>query len=85
MFSLASLFNGISTFEGYFMQKPSLKKESYGTIQPIAGQGVHIFSKGISPKVNVIGWLKSDVFYQATNMKNIFSHNALSHLSPKYT
>ena len=32
------LFNGISTFVGYLMPKPFSKKNSSGTIQPIAGR-----------------------------------------------
>ena len=35
---LVSLFNVISTFVGYSMPKPSFKKNSNGTIQPIAGR-----------------------------------------------
>ena len=34
------LFNGISTFLGYSMPKLCLKKNSCGTIQPIAGEKV---------------------------------------------
>ena len=36
-FGLVSLFNGISTFEGYLMPKPFSEKNSSSTIQPIAG------------------------------------------------
>ena len=31
-FNLVSLFNGISTYIGYLMPKPSFKKNSSGTI-----------------------------------------------------
>ena len=37
LFGLVSLFNGISTFVGYLMPKPFSKKNSSGTIKPIAG------------------------------------------------
>ena len=36
LFGSLSLFNGISVFMGFLMQKPSLYKNSCGTIQPIA-------------------------------------------------
>ena len=54
-FCLGSLFNGISTFAGYLMPKPSLQKDSSNTIQSIAGggEGVHIFPN-VSPKINII-------------------------------
>ena len=37
-FSLVSLFIGISTFIGYLMPNPFLKKNSSSTILPIAGR-----------------------------------------------
>ena len=40
---LVSLFNGISTYVGYLMPKPSFKKNSSGTIRPIEDKGVHAF------------------------------------------
>ena len=36
LFSLVSLFNGISTFVGHIMLKPSLEKSSSDTIVPMA-------------------------------------------------
>ena len=50
------MFKGISTFVGYSMPKPSLKKNPSGTIQLIAGgnKGAHAFPKSINPKVNSI-------------------------------
>ena len=38
MVALVSLFNGMSTFVAYLMQKPSSKKNSSYTIQYIAGE-----------------------------------------------
>ena len=38
-FSFISLLNGILTFVGYLMPKPSLKKNRNDTIQPIDGGG----------------------------------------------
>ena len=37
MFGLVSLFNGMSTFVGYLMPKPSFEKNSGDAVQPIAG------------------------------------------------
>ena len=48
--------NSISTFMGYLMPKPSLLKNSCGTIWHIAREvdkGFYYFPKGISLKVNV--------------------------------
>ena len=45
----AFLFNGISTFIGYLMSKPSLSKCSW------RDKGVHAFLTGISLEVKVIG------------------------------
>ena len=36
-FSSVSLFNGISNFVGYFLPKPSLKKNSSDALERIAG------------------------------------------------
>ena len=36
-FGLVSMFNGILTFVGYLMPKPSFKKNGSYTISPIAG------------------------------------------------
>ena len=57
---IASLFNGISTFEGYLMPKLSLSKNSSGTIQPTATdiRESISFPNGICPKVNVIARLE---------------------------
>ena len=47
------------------MPKPSLKKNSSGTIRTIDGGDirVHTFPKGTSPKVNVIERLKFELAY----------------------
>ena len=52
---LMSFFNGIPNLVGNLMPKPSLQNSS-GTISPISewNKGVHIFLKGISPKLNVL-------------------------------
>ena len=41
---------------GYLILKPTLQKNNSGTSQPVAGGDklVRTFSKGISPKLNVI-------------------------------
>ena len=51
LLTLVSLFNGITTFVGYLIPKPSLQKNTSGNIQPIADKDkrVHSFPKGISP------------------------------------
>ena len=64
---MVSLFNGKSSFVGYLMQKPSLKKNISGTIYTIdeekKGEDFR-FPKGINPKENVIEWLEFEVgFY----------------------
>ena len=51
-FGLVSLFNSISTLEGYFVPKPSTVKNNSDT--NLGDKEVHAFSKGIGPKVNVI-------------------------------
>ena len=38
MYSLVSLFNGISTFMGYLMPKPCLLNNSSETLLPISGR-----------------------------------------------
>ena len=44
---------------GYLMPKASLLKNSSSTTYPFAGdKGVNTFPKGISPKENIIAWLK---------------------------
>ena len=48
-YSLASLFNGISTFMCYLIPKPFFYN-SGNTISPISG-GVHIFPEGFCPKL----------------------------------
>ena len=62
---LVSLFNGISIFVGYSMPKPFSEKNSNGTMLSIVGRirGVHTFSKGICPKVNVVAWLEYELAY----------------------
>ena len=53
---LVSLFNGISTFVGYFNAKAILQEEQlwYYLTYSLEDKGVHTFPKGICPKVNVI-------------------------------
>ena len=50
---------------GYSIPEPSWLKNSNGTIYPPpnswGNKGVHTFSKGISPKVNVIAWLEFEL------------------------
>ena len=62
---LISLLNGISTFVGYLMPKPSRSKNRGGIIQLIArkDKGVDIFLKDISPEVNVIARLEFELTY----------------------
>ena len=42
---------------GYLRPKPYSEKNSDGTILPTSGgdKGIHTFTKGIYPKVNVLG------------------------------
>ena len=77
---LISLFNGISTFMGHLMPKPSLQKNNSETISPISkrihkGGEVHIFPKGISPKVNQLVRLMFELTYFESAVKH-FSHYA---------
>ena len=58
-FGLVSFFNGISSFVGYLMPKPSFLKNRSGTIWE--DKGVHTFLKGICPKVNVIAQLEFEL------------------------
>ena len=60
-FGLSSLFNGMSTFLGYLMPKPSLYKDSCYTINQYLGVG--IFVKCISPKVNIIAEQEFELGY----------------------
>ena len=61
-----TLFNGISTFVGYFMSKPVSQKISSDIISPIAG-GIRDFNfpKGICPKVNVITRVEYELTYDS--------------------
>ena len=65
-FGLVSLFSVILTSIGYLMLKL------------IAGgdKGIHIFPKGICPKVNIIAWLEFKLAYFETTVQH-FSHYAM--------
>ena len=62
-FSLVSLFNGISTLFRFFNAKSILLEEQwwYYLTHSWEDKGVHTFSKGICPKVNVIAYYDSAV------------------------
>ena len=64
-FGLVSLFNDISTFVGYLMPKQFSSNNSSGAILTHSWEekGVHIFPKGIWPKVNVIARLEYELAY----------------------
>ena len=64
-FSLASLFNGISTLFRLFNAKAILQEEQlwYYLIHSWEDKGVHTFPKGICPKVNVIARLEYELAY----------------------
>ena len=61
---LVSLFNGILTFVGYLMPKPSLQNSS-NTIKTIAGRirKFLTFPNGITPKVNILVRLEFELAY----------------------
>ena len=73
-FGLVSSFNGISTFVGYLMLKPSLKKNrshvTWPTAREIRG---HSFPKCISLKVNMIVRLEFELAYFEAVVQH-FSH-----------
>ena len=77
------LFEGISNFVGDLMPKPSFYKNSSDNIQSIAcGENrIHTFSKGISPKVDVIKQLAFELANNSVAVQH-FSYNATktSHL-----
>ena len=62
---LVSLFNGISTFVGFFNAKAILLEEQlcYHLTHSWEDKGVHTFPKGICPKVNVITRLEYELAY----------------------
>ena len=63
--SVSSL-NGISTWVGYLMQKPSfLKKNSR------RDKGFHIFYQGISQKMDVIARLEFELTYNNVAYKHV--------------
>ena len=64
-FGLVSLFNGISTFLGYFNAKAILLEEQqwYYLTHSWEDKGVYIFPKGICLKVNVIAQLEYELAY----------------------
>ena len=73
---LVSLFNGISTFESYLIQKLYLQINSSSTIYTHSwgNKSVHAFPKGISLKVNVIVQLKFEC--TMTSQSSKFIHYA---------
>ena len=60
---LVPLFNGISTFMGYLMLKPSFRRTAVILSNPYIWESkrVHTFSKGISPTMNEIKWLEFEL------------------------
>ena len=61
-----SLLNGISTYMGYLMPKPSLPNKSSNSIYPIPGSRdkvVHIFPESICPKVNINAEVEFELAY----------------------
>ena len=62
---LVSLIKSIPALLGYLMPKQCLYKNRHVSFQPIAkaNKGVHIFPKGISPKVNIITQLMFKLAY----------------------
>ena len=63
MIDLVSLFNGISTLEGYLMPKPSLLKNSGGTINSTWMGEYKGFIPFPNSKVNVIAPLESELAF----------------------
>ena len=55
----------------YLMPKPSLQKNSSGTIELITGEhkGIYNFPKSINPKVNVIVQLEVDLTMMSLSSK----------------
>ena len=60
---LVSLFNGISTLFRLFNAKAILQEEQYYLTHSWEDKGVHTFSKGICPKVNIIARLENELAY----------------------
>ena len=60
---LVSLFNGISTLFRLFNAKAILLEEQYYLTHSWEDKEVHIFPKGICPKVNIIAWLENELAY----------------------
>ena len=60
------------------MLKPSLKKGSWDSIQPIAGEDkeVYTFPKGLSPKVNMIAPLEFELAYHDIAVQHV-SHDTM--------
>ena len=65
LIGLLSLFNGISTFVGYFDAKAILLEEQlwYDLTHSWEDKGVHTFPKSICPEVNVIVRLEYELAY----------------------
>ena len=71
------MFNGISTFLGYLIPKPSFWKNSNDTIQPISGrEAVHAFPEDIGPKVNKMARLESELAYYRVAVQQV-SHDTM--------
>ena len=69
------MFNGLSTFVGYLMPKPSFQKDSNNAIltRSWEDKGVHTFPKGICLKVNVIARLEFELAYNDSALQ-CFNH-----------
>ena len=77
-FGSVSLFNGISTFMDYLMQKLRLSNNSSGIIELVphrVDKMLHIFLKGISPKVNVIVRFGFELGFNAIKFHHV-SHDS---------
>ena len=74
-FGLVSFFNGISTFVGYSMPKPSLEKNISDVSVTYSWEDLTFltFPKGICPKVNVIARLEFELAYYDSAVQR-FNH-----------
>ena len=68
-----SLFNGISTFQGYQIEKPPLYKNRCIIIEPIdqVDKKIHIFNKHMNQKMNIIARLKFEHAYYDVKVQHI--------------
>ena len=75
LWCLVSPFNGMSTFMGYLILKPSLSKNSISIIQLIVGdKSVLTFLKNICPKVQIIARLLIELAYRDVAVKHVSHH-----------